>query len=187
MAHISLGEVLYEWNALDRATRALTQGLQLLQGTTETGMLVRGYSALARCQWADGEQAMALATLQQGEDWLAQMQIAASGARAWLAAQRAQFQLRQHNLSAALHWAQATHPVGDTLLIYRQQLTIVRIRLTQYTHEPQMHFLQEATAILTPLLNTAEARGWGSHTIEILMLQALLEQAQGQARRHRLP
>ncbi len=180
MAHIGLGEVLYEWNRLGSATENLTQGIQLLQGTTEIGMLLRGYSALARCQWAAGEQAMALTTLQQAEHWVTQTPIAAAGAYDWLAAQRTQLHLRQHNLTAALRWDQATYPVGDTLLVYFQQLTRVRIRLTQYTHEPQVRFLQEASAILTPLLNTATTRGWGSHMLEILMLQALIEQAQGQ-------
>jgi LuxR family maltose regulon positive regulatory protein len=45
---------------------------------------------------------------------------------------------------------------------------------------PQPSFLAQATSILASLLATAEDKGWGSHVIEILLLQALIEQAQGQ-------
>jgi LuxR family maltose regulon positive regulatory protein len=70
--------------------------------------------------------------------------------------------------------------VGESLLTYLQQLTRVRIRLAQYAKDPQAIFLQEASDILAPLLNTAEARGWDGHVIETLLLQALRAQAQGE-------
>jgi len=142
-------------------------------------MLARGYSALARRQCADGEGETAFITLQQGEAWLTQMQIFAPRAHAWLTAQQARLQVWQGNLAAALQWEQATHPVGATMLAYLQQLTRVRLRLAQSARNPQGRFLQEATQILTPLLSTAETRGSGSHVIEILLLQTLIEQAQG--------
>jgi LuxR family transcriptional regulator, maltose regulon positive regulatory protein len=179
MAYVSIGEVYYEWNKLEQASEALTRGIQLLLGTTEMTMFVRGYSALARRQWAGREPQNALATLQQGDEWLARIQTSATGAPAWLAAQRARLHLWQNNLTTALRWERDTHPVGESPLSYLQQLTRVRVRIAQHAHDPQASFLQEATYILAPLLNTAEARGWGSHIIEILLLQALIEQAQG--------
>lgn len=180
MLHVILGEVLVERNELEQATRALTQGVQLLQRTTEMGMLVRGYSALARSQGAGGEREAALATLQQGEEWLAQIQTAAPRTHARLAVQRARLQVWQGDLVAALPWAQEPHPLGETLLSYLQQLTHVRIQLVQYARDPQTRFLAEAANILASLLVSAEAKGWGGHVIEILLLQALLELAQGQ-------
>jgi LuxR family maltose regulon positive regulatory protein len=180
LVHVSIGEVLVEWNELEPATQALTLGIQLLQGTTETGMLVRGYSALARRQWADGAREAAFATLQQGEAWLANTQVVAQRAHAWLAAQRARLHLWQNNLPAALGWEQETHATGESPLSYLQQLTRVRVRLAQHTRHPQASSLQEAINILAPLLSTAKERGWGGHVIEILMLQALIEQASGQ-------
>jgi LuxR family transcriptional regulator, maltose regulon positive regulatory protein len=179
MAQIGIGEVLVEWNDLAGASQVLTQGLPLVQRTNETTMLARGYSALARCHCASGERGAAFTTLQQGEAWLTQMQIFAPRAHAWLAAQQARLQVWQGNLAAALQWEQETHPVGTTMLAYLQQLTRVRLRLAQAARNPQGRFLQEATHILTPLLSTAETSGWDSHVIEILLLQALLEQAQG--------
>jgi LuxR family maltose regulon positive regulatory protein len=179
LLQVTLGEVLVEWNELEQATWVLTQGVQLLLGTTEMGLLARGYGALARSQWASGERATALTTLHQGETWLAQIQTAAPGTYARLAAQQARFQVWQGDLAAALRWEQTIHLQGETLVNYLQQLTRVRIRLAQYAREPQASFLQEANTILAPLLASAEVNGWGSHIIEILLLQALIEQAQG--------
>jgi len=179
LLQVTLGEVLVEWGELAQATPVLKQGVKLLQGTTEMGLLARGYSALARRHWADGAHETAFATLQQGEEWLAQIQTAAPGTYARLAAQRARFQVWQGDLDAALRWEQTTQPRGETLVSYFQQLTRARIRLAQHARASQTHFLHEATMILTPLLASAEGHGWGSHIIEILLLQTLIEQAQG--------
>jgi LuxR family maltose regulon positive regulatory protein len=179
MLHITLGEVLVERNELAQAAQVLTQGVSLLQGTTEMGMLARGYGALARCQSAGGERAPALATLQQGEAWLAQIQTASPGTYARLAAERARLHLRQGDLVAALAWAQESHPLGESLLSYLQQFIHVRIWLAQSVRDPQASFLAEAANVLAPLLVNAEAKGWDGHLIEILLLQALLAQAQG--------
>ncbi len=79
-----------------------------------------------------------------------------------------------------MRWEQEIHPQGVSLLAYLQQLTRVRIRLAQYASDPQPSLLSDATGILAPLLTSAEENGWGGHVIEILLLQALIEQARGQ-------
>jgi LuxR family transcriptional regulator, maltose regulon positive regulatory protein len=180
LAHVCIGEVLLEWNEREAAAEALRLGIQRLQATTETGMLVRGYSAFARCQWADGEPDAALATLRQGMDWLNNTQLSTRRAQAWLAAQQARHHLWQNNLTAALEWEHEAHSTGESPLSYLQQFTRVRVRLAQHTRDPQARLLAEATAILSPLLAIAEVKGWGSHVVEGLLLQALIEQAQGQ-------
>lgn len=179
LAHVSRGEVYYERNELLRATQALTRGIQLLQGTTEMTMLMRGYIALARCQWANGEEINALATLQQGEEWLEQTQFNAPRSRMWLAAQRARFHLSQGALDPASRWEHETVTLGEGPLAYLQQLTRVRVWLAQYASDPKTNRLSEATYLLNSLLTTAEARGWDSHLIEIMMLRGLLAEAQG--------
>jgi LuxR family maltose regulon positive regulatory protein len=202
MAEIGLGEVLCERNDLESATRLLTHGLPLLQGTTETGLLVRGYRALARVQQACGDGDGALLTLKRGDEWLIQTQISAPVPCAWLAAQRARLQIGQgnltavldwvqttrqswdaggasaRNLTAALHWAEASSVDRETPLGYFQRLTMVRCYLAQYQRDAQQQFLSLATEILAPLLVAAEANGWMSHVVEILVLQALIQQAQ---------
>jgi LuxR family transcriptional regulator, maltose regulon positive regulatory protein len=180
LAAISIGEVLVEWNELARAAQVLTQGIQLLRSTSEPHLLARGYSALARQQWAAGTGAAAFVTLDEGEQWLTQMQLSAPTAHAWFAAQRARLHLRQSDLAAVRRWEGEIHPQGESPLAYLQQLTRVRLRLAQHLRERQPQSLLEAAALLAPLLTTAEGKGWNSHVIEILMLQAVIEQAQGQ-------
>jgi LuxR family transcriptional regulator, maltose regulon positive regulatory protein len=165
---------------LEGADRALTQGLQRLRGTTERGIQARGYSALARVHWAKGEVERALLTLQQGDEWLTQLQISAPGARAWLAAQRARLEVWQGNLAAARRWAGALQLDEETPLGYVQRFTLVRLHLAQHQHNPQPHFLEEATHLLASLLVAVETSGWISYVIESCILQAFVCQAQGE-------
>jgi LuxR family maltose regulon positive regulatory protein len=111
---------------------------------------------------------------------LANSQLLTQRAQAWLAAQAARLHLWQGDLAATQRWDQDRYPFDETALGYLQQLTRVRIYLAQYTRDPQASFLAQATTILAPLLAAAEDKGWGSHVIEILLLQALIEHAQGQ-------
>jgi hypothetical protein len=157
LAHIGIGEVLCEWNELEDAAQALTYGLHLLQGTTERNVTVRGYTALARTQRAQGDIEGALLTLQRGDERLAQIQISAINARAALAAQQVRLAIVQGNLVAAL---QSFHPLpaeAGSPLAYIQQLMLVYLRLAQHQRDPDPRFLIEATQILTELLHGAEA------------------------------
>jgi hypothetical protein len=160
-----IGEVLCERNDLERETQALTQGLQLLHGTTERQLVARGHTALARVQRAKGDIEGAFLTLQQGDEWLIRMQISAAVAHAWLAAQRAQLAIAQGNLTAALQWAQSIDLNEQGQLGYLQRLTLVRLYLAQYQREPQAHLLTEASQQLADLLGASERNGWMSHVL----------------------
>src|SRR5688500_1929389 len=99
--------------------QAATQGIDLLRGTVERLMLVRGYIALARVYQASGNHDAALDGISRCEAWFAQTPIAATGAaRAWLAAHQARLWLRQGDLTAATHWAQDCAFAGDNELGY---------------------------------------------------------------------
>jgi ATP/maltotriose-dependent transcriptional regulator MalT len=178
MAYVGIGEVLCEWGDLGGATQALTHGIELLQGSTEQMLLARGYTALALVQQARGDGAGALATIQRGEDWFAQIRLSGVIARPWLAAQRARLWIQQGDLIAAGGWARACTFVGDSELDYMQQLTLVRLRLAQGQQDTSGPFLGAAHGMLASLLPAVEARGWGRYVIEILMLKALVYQAQ---------
>ena len=58
-----LGDLLREWNQLDRAEQHLVQGMDLVKetATADAEMITRGYLALARLQQAHGESNQALA------------------------------------------------------------------------------------------------------------------------------
>jgi LuxR family transcriptional regulator, maltose regulon positive regulatory protein len=179
MGHVGIAEVLYEWNDLTGAMHAATQGTELLRGTAERSLLVRGYVALAQIHQAHGDHDGALDCIHRCEAWFAQTRMSAPGALAWLAAHQARLWVQQHNLPAAARWAQECAFVGDSELDYVQQLTLVRLRLAQSQNDSGGQLLGEASAMLAQLLPAVETRGWTRYLIEIRVLQALASQGQG--------
>jgi LuxR family transcriptional regulator, maltose regulon positive regulatory protein len=69
--------------------------------------------------------------------------------------------------------------VDDTEVGYIQQLALTRLHLAQSQHDRGGSFLGDAQTILAQLLPAAEAHGWTRYLIEGLMLQALVDQGQG--------
>src|SRR5262249_26475902 len=143
-----LGELLREWNQMDRAEQHLAQGLELVQGAliADAEMIMRGYLALARLQQACGQGIRALQTL----DAFAQMAHQRGFAPALLAqgaAVRAQLALAQGNLGAAIRWAEASSLSTTDALSYpreREYLTLARVRIAQGREQPTGPFLWEA-------------------------------------------
>jgi LuxR family transcriptional regulator, maltose regulon positive regulatory protein len=178
MGQIGSAEVLYEWNDLTGATQAATEGIDLLRGTVESRLLVRGYIVLAQVHRAQADHDAALDCLDRCEAWFAQTPIAAPGALAALAAYRARLWVRHGDLTAAARWAHECAFADDGELGYVQQLTLVRLRLAQSRTDSAGQFLGEASTMLAQLLLAVEARGWTRYLIETLVLQALVCQAQ---------
>ncbi|RIK38474.1 MAG: hypothetical protein DCC55_21030 [Chloroflexi bacterium] len=178
MIYVSLGEILGEWDDLDGATQALTQGLRLLQGTIEKMPLARGYVALARIQQAQGDPAGALASLAQAEAWFAQMQIAATPALTWLAVHRARLWLWQGDLYAARRWAGASSPPAETELACNYWLTLARLHLAHYRRAPDSALLSQIATTLAAVHIRAEADSWPVYLLEGRLLQALTSHAQ---------
>lgn len=181
VGHVAIGEILYERNQLSEARQILSEGLALLRRSVERGLFVRGHVALANVHQARGEYSEAFESLQHCEAWFIQTNLTASSAYslAWLAAHRARLWIRQGDLTSAEQWAGRITIPGDGELHQIQQLTIVCLRLAQSRDEP--HQLHDVASNLARLLRTAETRGWIRYQIEILILQALVAQAHGNA------
>ncbi len=172
-----LGDVWREWNRLDRSEQHLVQGMGLVKetATADAEMITRGYLALARLQQARGESNQALATLDAFTQ-VADQRGFAPTLLAHGAAVRAQVELGQGNLGAAIHWAE-THGLSEVseLSYPREQeyLTLVRVRIAQAREHPTGPFLSQALALLERLLEDAEPKARMSSVIEILILRAL--------------
>jgi LuxR family transcriptional regulator, maltose regulon positive regulatory protein len=178
-----LGELLREWNQLERAEQHLAQGLDLVKETmgAEAEMIMRGYLALARLQQACGQGSRALETLEAFAQ-LARQRGFASALLARGAAVGAQIELAQGNLAAAMRWAETSGvSITDALSYLREQeyLTLARVRIAQGREQPAGPFLPEALALLERLLEDAEPKARMSSVIEILLLRALALEAQG--------
>ncbi len=177
------GELLREWNQLDRAEQHLEQGMDLDRGmmTAEAEMITRGYLVLARLQQACGQSTRALQTLDAFAR-LCRWRGFAPALEARGVAVRAQIELAQGNLAAALHWAQTSGLSPTEAPSYpreREYLTLARVRIAQGRAQPLGPFLPEALTLLERLLEEAEPKARMSSVIEILLLRTLALQAQG--------
>ncbi len=178
-----LGDLLREWNQLDRAEQQLMQGMDLDRGTVtaEAEMIMRGYLALARLQQACGQGTRALQTL-DAFALLAQQRGFAPTLLAQGAAVRAQLALAQGNLTAAIRWAEKSGLSSTDALSYpreRAYLTLARVRMAQGQAQSMGSFLPEALGLLERLLEDAEPKARIRSVLEILLLRALALQAQG--------
>jgi LuxR family maltose regulon positive regulatory protein len=179
-----LGDLLREWNQLDRAEQQLAYGMDLVKETltADAEMVMRGYMALARLKQACGESTQALVTLETFAQ-IAQQYGYAPLLVAYEEAVRAQVELAQGNLVAALHWEGASGlSCNDEELGYpreREYLCLARVRIAQGRDDPSGPFLNDALYLLERLLADTEAKARMSSAIEILVLRSLALQARG--------
>jgi len=182
--YFGLGDLLREWNELDVAKRHLAQGMALVNETltVEPTAAMLGYTALARLQQAQGNTTAALATL-DALARLAQQRHFAPHLMTLEAAVRAQLELAQGNMAAAIHWADTSGlSAQDEDLRYPHEgeyLTLARVRIAQAHDNLASPFLQDVLRLLARLLWDAEAKARLCSVLEILVLRVLALEAQG--------
>jgi len=181
--YFGLGDLLRERNELDEAFRCLADGVDTSISVFEEGYEVMlGYIARARLQQARGEYGQALATLDAFAD-LASLRHFVPHLLAQGAAVRAQVELAQGHLGAAIRWADGSGlSPDDSALPYpreREYLTLARVRIAQGRLDPAGPLLEDALRLLDRLLEDVEAKDRMGSALEILILQALALYAQG--------
>ncbi|MGZ3626096.1 MAG: LuxR C-terminal-related transcriptional regulator [Ktedonobacteraceae bacterium] len=183
-----LGDVLREWNKLDAAEYHLSQGMDQLRGplSVDAEVVTLGYTAQARLEWARGDYRKAFITLDKFEMFARQRNfvphlVARGGAV------RAQIELAQGNLAAAIHWADTSGlSTSDDNLSYPREweyLTLVRVRIAQGRNDPASNFLQDVLNLLNRLLQDAKAKARMGSALEIDILRVLALDAQGDHQR----
>jgi len=182
--YFGLGDLLRERNEFDAAERYLVQGMLIVKEPVAVEPLaaILGYTALVRLQQAQGNSREACATL----DALAQVaeqRHFPPHLLTQVAAVRARLDLAQGNVVAAVRWADASGlSATDNDLPYPREseyLALVRVRLAQGRGDPAVPFLQDVLHLLDRLLQEAEAKARMNSVLEILVLRALVLQAQG--------
>jgi LuxR family maltose regulon positive regulatory protein len=182
--YFGLGDLLREWNVLDAAERYLAQGMALIKETltVELFMATRGYTALARLQQARGNARAAFATL-DALTRLAEQRHFAAHLMTQEAAMRAQLELAQGNVAAALHWANTSDlSTDDENLRYSHEgayLALARVHIAQWRDDPASPLLSDVLHLLDRLLREAEAKARMGSVLEILVLRALALEVQG--------
>ncbi|MCE7980427.1 MAG: helix-turn-helix transcriptional regulator [Caldilinea sp. CFX5] len=177
--HVGMSEIYRERNDLATATQHLRQSKALgeLNGLPKNPY--RWRVAMARIQAAQGDLDGALDLLDEAErlyisDFSPNVRpVRALKTRVWLA---------QGRLGEALGWAREQGlSVEDDLCYLREfeHITLARIRLAHCKSDHSASPLRETIGFLARLLQAAEAGGRMGSVIEILLLQALANQIQG--------
>jgi LuxR family maltose regulon positive regulatory protein len=177
-----LGELCYEWNDLDAAERLLEQGMEALRGPLmlAADSIAQGYATLARLRQASKKNTSALAIMDAFAH-LADARQFAPDQLTFASAVRAQLELMQGNLAAAVHWTEGSGFSALDELAYPREgeyLIFARVRIAQGRLDPAGPFLSDALRLLVRLREDAEAKARMGSALEILVLRALALHAQ---------
>jgi LuxR family transcriptional regulator, maltose regulon positive regulatory protein len=172
-----MGDLYREWNDLDAARSHLEQGMKLVPGTlaVDADVILMGYLSMARLQQAIGENAGALATLEELAQ-LAQQRNFVASVLARVAAARTRVWLAQGDLIAAVRWAKTSGLSADGEPNYPREgeyLTLARVLIAQGREGPSGRPLDDALGLLDRLLEAAEDGGRMGSVIEVLVPRAL--------------
>jgi LuxR family maltose regulon positive regulatory protein len=177
--YVGMSEIARERDDLRAATQLLLRTQELGEHTGLPQNRYRWRVAMARIRQAEEDLADALDLLNEAErlyvsDFFPNVRpVPALKARVWI---------RQGRIGEALGWAREQDLSVDDGLSYLREfehITLARLLLARYQSERAEPSLHEATRLLKRLLLTAEEGGRTGRVIEILVLQALAHQAQG--------
>jgi LuxR family maltose regulon positive regulatory protein len=177
--YTGLSELCCEQGDLEGATAHLRQSQKLGEQAALPRWRYRWSLAQARLKRAEGDLEGALAQLNAAEQHYRRgpvpdvRPIAALKARVWIA---------QGRLNEAWNWAREQGLAVDDNLRYLREfehITVARLLLARYRSRAEAQQIAEAQTLLARLLDAAEAGGRMGTAIELLVLQALAHQAQG--------
>src|SRR6266487_6887367 len=177
--YVGLSELHREQNDLDAATQLLLRSKELGEQAGLPQNPYRWCVAMARIRQAQGDLDGALDLFHEAErlymgDFFPNVRpVAALVTRVWVA---------QGRVDEALDWAREQGlSVEDNLSYLREfeHITLARVLLARSKSERRDRSIHEAIGLLERLLQAAEAGERMGSVIEILVLQALAQQTQG--------
>ncbi|MEM7029505.1 MAG: LuxR C-terminal-related transcriptional regulator [Chloroflexota bacterium] len=177
--YVGLSELHCERGDMESATQNLLQYEALDERAAITGNAYRLYPAIARIKAAQGDLDGALTLLDKAEQVYYKTPV--PDVRP-IAAQKVRVWLKQGRLAEALGWMRERGLSLDGELSYLNEfeyLTFVRVRIAQYRRDLEKRSIYEASGLLERLLKAAEAGNRPGSVIEVLTIQALVSEAQG--------
>lgn len=177
--YVGLSELHRERGDLEAAKQHLLRSKELDEhgGLPETRY--RWYVAMARIKEAQGDLDAALDLLDEAERQYVESPdpdvrpVAALKTRVWVA---------QGRLAEALGWTREQGLSAHDDLSYLREfehITLARVLLARYESDREERYIHEAMGLLERLLKAAEEGGRMGSVIEVLVLQALAHEAQG--------
>ncbi len=177
--YVGMSDIYRERDDLTAATQHLLRSKELGEHIGFPQNPYRWRVAMARIREARGDPDGALELLDEAErryvgDFYPNVRpVAAMKARMWAA---------QGKVGEALDWARERGLSADDDLSYLREfehITLARVFLAQYELDRADRSIQEVMGLLARLLEAAEAGGRAGNAIEILVVQALAHQTQG--------
>ena len=168
--YVVCGELAYEWNDLDEATRLVIEGIHHSEKTGEEAILVIGLLTLGRVLHAGGFIKESLNALDE-----AGRKIRAMDALYWLSileASRVRLWLAKGEMEPVCQWMATNRmSIYDRLSPEREfeYITLARVLVAQGNWD-------QAVPLLTRLLTFTEQENRPASVIEVLNLQALAHQ-----------
>jgi LuxR family maltose regulon positive regulatory protein len=159
-AHLGLARIFYEWNDLDASEQHGQQCVQLTRQMESVDTFASYAVFLARLKLAQGDVPGAAAVLDEGEDFVHQHNFVFRMPD--VAAAQVLRSLYQDNLAAAAHLAKA----------HELPISQARVHLAQGA-------ASAALAVLWPLRQQAETKGWADERLRVMVLQAVALQVYG--------
>jgi LuxR family maltose regulon positive regulatory protein len=177
--YVGLGELYREHNDLQAATQHLLRSKELGEHAGFPQNRYRWPVVMARIREAQGDLDGALDLLDEAE----RLYVNAFSPNVCpISALKAQVWAAQGRLDEALDWVREHSLTAQDELNYLREfeyITLARILLAQYRDEHADCSILEAIGLLERLLKAAQEGGRAGSTIEILELQALAHQVQG--------
>jgi LuxR family transcriptional regulator, maltose regulon positive regulatory protein len=159
--YLGLARICYEWNDLDAAERYGQQSLLLGRQFDQANLFIISEVFLARLKLARGDVSGAAAILAEAEQSGRQHNFVHRVSE--LAAAQVLVLLRQGNLESAAHLAQ----------IHELPFSQARVYLAQGD-------APKAMAVLEPLHQQMEAKGWADELLKVMALQTIALHAHGE-------
>jgi len=158
---LSLAGILYEWNDLIAAEQRVQQSIQLARQVPSLDTFAVCGVLLARLKLNDGDAAGAAAMLAQADQFMRQHNFLDRMSE--VVAVQVLVLLHQGDLVAATHLAEKhDHPISRA-----------RVHLAQGD-------TSTALAVLDPLRQQVEAKGWENERLKVIILQAVALYAHGE-------
>nr|MBA3852087.1 tetratricopeptide repeat protein [Chloroflexota bacterium] len=185
--YVGLGELRCEQGDLEGASRYLQRSKELSEHGGIAEHRHRWYAAMARIKEARADLDGALDLFDEAERL--QIRSPAPDVRP-IAALKTRVWVRQGKLAEALGWARERGLLVDEDLSYLREfehITLARVLIARHKRHQEEGPLRDAIALLERLGNAAEAGERTGSLIEILTLQALAHEAQGDVPRALAP
>jgi LuxR family maltose regulon positive regulatory protein len=178
--HKEIARVLYELNELDRADQHLQEGVKLGQQMADGRAEKVGYCLWAKVQIAKGDLASAFLSIQNAEQAVSKAEIdfdLRGGeyplVRLWL---------KERKIKDLDKWLEENTATIEEITHFKTKFTLTthaRVLIALYREHQDDVYIRKALDLLDGLLELADNNGWGSKVIEILALQAVAFQENG--------